>query len=88
MICAFQDRDNLYLAMDLLTGGDLRYHIGRHRKFNEEQTSNCLFPNERENSSLPALSLRLSTCMRTASSIGTSNRKISFSTQMVLPPID
>ncbi len=25
--------------MDLLTGGDLRYHIGRHRKFTEDQTS-------------------------------------------------
>jgi len=24
--------------MDLLTGGDLRYHISRHRKFNEVQT--------------------------------------------------
>ncbi len=24
---AFQDRENLYLVMDLLTGGDLRYHI-------------------------------------------------------------
>ena len=39
MVCAFQDKDCLYLFMDLLTGGDLRYHIGRHRKFNEEQTS-------------------------------------------------
>jgi hypothetical protein len=37
---AFQDYDNLYLVMDLLTGGDLRYHISRHRKFSEEQTSN------------------------------------------------
>jgi serine/threonine protein kinase len=25
--------------MDLLNGGDLRYHICRHRKFSEEQTS-------------------------------------------------
>ena len=24
---AFQDTDNLYLVMDLLTGGDLRYHL-------------------------------------------------------------
>jgi serine/threonine kinase 32 len=28
MFCAFNDRDNLYLVMDLLTGGDLRYRIG------------------------------------------------------------
>lgn len=35
---AFQDRDNLYLVMDLLGGGDLRYHIARHRRFSEEQT--------------------------------------------------
>jgi len=35
---AFQDRENLYLVMDLLNGGDLRYHISKHRKFSEEQT--------------------------------------------------
>ena len=35
---AFQDKDNLYLTMDLLSGGDLRYHISRYRKFSEEQT--------------------------------------------------
>jgi hypothetical protein len=29
--------------MDLLTGGDLRYHISRHKKFSEEQTSNQYF---------------------------------------------
>ena len=39
MIYAFQDRDNLYLVMDLLTGGDLRFHISRQRRFSEEQTS-------------------------------------------------
>ena len=32
---SFQDRDNLYLVMDLLTGGDLRYHVGCMRYFNE-----------------------------------------------------
>jgi serine/threonine protein kinase len=26
--------------MDLLSGGDLRYHICKHRRFSEEQTSN------------------------------------------------
>ena len=35
---AFQDRDNLYLVMDMLSGGDLRYHISRYRRFSEEQT--------------------------------------------------
>jgi serine/threonine kinase 32 len=35
---AFNDRDNLYLVMDLLPGGDLRYHIGRVQKFTEDQT--------------------------------------------------
>lgn len=39
MIYAFQDYENLYLVMDLLTGGDLRYHISRKRRFNEQQTS-------------------------------------------------
>ena len=36
---AFQDRENLYLIMDLLTGGDLRYHVSKNKKFSEEQTS-------------------------------------------------
>ena len=35
---AFQDNENLYLVSDLLTGGDLRYHICKYRKFSEEQT--------------------------------------------------
>ena len=36
---AFQDKDNLYIIMDLLTGGDLRYHLCRKKKFTEAQTS-------------------------------------------------
>lgn len=32
---AFQDSENLYLIMDYLQGGDLRYHIGRHKSFSE-----------------------------------------------------
>ena len=36
---AFEDRDNLYLVIDLMSGGDLRFHIGKHRRFSEEQTS-------------------------------------------------
>jgi len=38
MVHAFQDRENLYLIMDLMPGGDLRYHISRQRRFSEEQT--------------------------------------------------
>lgn len=38
MLFAFQDFENLYLVMDLLTGGDLRYHVSKYRKFSEEQT--------------------------------------------------
>ena len=38
MYFAFQDFSNLYLIMDLLTGGDLRYQIVRHKTFNEIQT--------------------------------------------------
>jgi serine/threonine protein kinase len=38
MVFAFQDRENLYLVMDLMTGGDLRHHVGRQKKFTEEQT--------------------------------------------------
>ena len=34
---AFQDVDTLYLVMDLLSGGDLRYHLCFHKHFTEEQ---------------------------------------------------
>ena len=43
MYYAFQDRENLYLVMDLLNGGDLRYHICRYRRFNEETTRKLFF---------------------------------------------
>ena len=35
---SFQDNDHLFIAMDFLTGGDLRYHIFRQKKFSEEET--------------------------------------------------
>ena len=35
---AYQDREKLYLVMDLMPGGDLRYHIGKQRRFTEQQT--------------------------------------------------
>ena len=38
MNCAFQDFENLYLVMDLLTGGDLRYHTCKYRRFSEIKT--------------------------------------------------
>ena len=38
MYFAFQDFYNLYLVMDLLTGGDLRYHIAHKRTFSEIET--------------------------------------------------
>lgn len=37
MRCAFQDADNLYLVLDYLTGGDLRYQLGKVRRFDERQ---------------------------------------------------
>ena len=38
MYFAFQDFYNLYLVMDLLTGGDLRYHIAYKKTFTEKET--------------------------------------------------
>lgn len=38
MMHAFQDRENLFLVMELMPGGDLRYHISKKRRFTEEQT--------------------------------------------------
>ena len=35
---AFQDTQNLYIVLDLLSGGDLRYHIAHKRTFSETQT--------------------------------------------------
>ena len=37
MVYSFQDHDYLYLVMDLLPGGNLRYHISLKRHFNEKQ---------------------------------------------------
>ena len=37
MVLSFQDIDNLYLIMDLLLGGDLRYHLNKGVVYNEEQ---------------------------------------------------
>ena len=37
MLCAFQDYENLYLILDLLTGGDLRYHYNSPHIFSENE---------------------------------------------------
>ena len=39
MIYAFQDYENLYLVIDYLSGGDLRYHLCKYDTFNEKQSS-------------------------------------------------
>jgi serine/threonine protein kinase len=36
---AFQDRETLYLVLDLMEGGDLRHHLST-KNFNEIQASN------------------------------------------------
>ena len=40
---ALQDNDNLYLIMDLLTGGDLRYHLCKQKHFSEAQTRKIIY---------------------------------------------
>ena len=37
MVCAFNDRDNLYLVMYLLPGADLRCRLAYTSKFSEDQ---------------------------------------------------
>ena len=37
MICSFQDNDNLYLVMDLLLGGDMRFHINKRAIYNRKK---------------------------------------------------
>lgn len=35
---AFQDTNNLYICLDYLSGGDMRFHISKQKKFNEEES--------------------------------------------------
>ena len=37
MIYSFQDLDYLYLVMEILQGGNLRYHLSLKKRFNENQ---------------------------------------------------
>lgn len=39
MYGSFSDRDNLYMILELLSGGDLRYHMTEVRRFMEEEAS-------------------------------------------------
>ena len=36
---SFQDREFLYIAIDYLEGGDLRYHLCKNISFSEDQSS-------------------------------------------------
>lgn len=38
VLFAFQDCANLYLVLNLMPGGDLRFHMTRYKRFTEEQT--------------------------------------------------
>ena len=38
MIFSFQDNDNLYLVMNLVTGGDMRYQLTKNHTFPENQS--------------------------------------------------
>ena len=37
MVCSFQDNENLYLVMDLLLGGDMRFHINKKAVYNRKR---------------------------------------------------
>ena len=45
---AFQDRDNLYLVFDYLIGGDLSYHLSKHKMFSDvlNPDFNKILPNK------------------------------------------
>ena len=39
-ICwAFQDQENLFMVMELASGGDLRYHLFKNKRFSESESS-------------------------------------------------
>ncbi len=40
---AFQDKDNLFIVMDYLSGGDLRYHICKQKNSMRNNLVNSIF---------------------------------------------
>ena len=38
MFYAFSDYENLFLVTELVTGGDMRYHLSKRKKFCEQKT--------------------------------------------------
>lgn len=36
LISSFHDKDNVYLILELLTGGDLQFHLKKHKKFTDD----------------------------------------------------
>ena len=45
MLCSFQDKENIYLVLQLLTGGDLRYHLSNYKNPFTEKQIKFLFSN-------------------------------------------
>ena len=45
MLCSFQDKDNIYLVLQLFTGGDLRYHLTNYIYSFTETQLKFLFSN-------------------------------------------
>ncbi|CAK84325.1 unnamed protein product (macronuclear) [Paramecium tetraurelia] len=78
IFAAFQDNQNLYLVLDYLGGGDLPYHLGRQRKFAEQQTIIAKLLLLKQNFSLLVLQWDWSICMRIIQYIEISNHKIQF----------
>jgi serine/threonine kinase 32 len=38
LVFAFQDNEHLFMVLDLMIGGDLRFHLQKNRIFNEKQS--------------------------------------------------
>lgn len=38
MNCSFQDKENIYMLFDYMSGGDLQEHLDKEGKFSEEET--------------------------------------------------